>query len=510
MAEDLANKVANLAARRGIIFPNSEIYGGVAGFFDFGGYGAEMKRNLESAWWKHFVTERQDVVGMDGAIITSPRVWMASGHTEAFNDPLVECEKCGAKHRADHLVEDALKISVDGLSIDKLSELITKHKIACPKDKGQLKIARMFNLMFKTEVGAKGGEDNTAYLRPETAQLIFTDFKRVQASSRKALPFGIAQIGKAFRNEISPRNFVFRCREFSQMEIEYFVHPKKLNDCPVLAGHLEQSALFVTEEDQKKDGKGRKITLRQALDNHVVKTRWHAYWIGECLSWLEGIGLNPTKLRVRQHISTELSHYSSETWDIEYDYPWGWKELQGIANRSDFDLKQHAAHSGQDLSYFDEESKEKVIPFVIEPSIGVERLLFTLLLDAYEEKTDAKGSTIVLNLHPAVAPVQLGILPLMKKDGMREKALCVLESLQGNVTCEYDESGSIGKRYARNDEVGVPYCLTVDYDTLKDDTVTVRERGSGRQIRVSLQAVAKTIRGLVEGKLSFEDAGSLL
>lgn len=510
MAGGLAERVVNLAERRGFVFKNSEIYGGMAGVFDYGNYGSEVKRNVESQWWKHFVSQRQDMVGIDGAILASPRVWEASGHTEAFNDPLVECPKCHEKYRADHLVEDELKISVDGLSVDKLGELITKHKVKCPKDKSELQIVRPFNLMFKTEVGAKGGEDSTAYLRPETAQLIFADFKRVQATSRKQLPFGIAQVGKAFRNEISPRNFVFRCREFTQMEIEFFVHPKKLNECDAIKHHYDRKATFVTEEDQKNNGAGHGMTFREALDKKVIGTRWHAYWIAECLAWLESLGVKPGNLRLRQHVRTELSHYSSETWDIEYHYPWGWKELQGIANRSDFDLKQHAIHSGADLSFFDDETKEKVVPYVIEPSIGVDRLIFTLLLDAYSETTDAKASAIVLNLSPRVAPSQLGVFPLMKKDGMREKALEILEKMKSIAACEYDESGSIGKRYARSDECGIPYCMTVDYDTLKDDTVTLRERGTGRQIRVTLHALPKTITELVDGKLSFSEAGALV
>ncbi len=495
----LLDKTINLCLRRGLLFPNSDVYGGMAGFFDYGHFGVELKRNIESSWWKNFVQDREDIVGLDGAIITHPQVWKASGHADAFNDPLVDCKKCKSRFRADHLVEEELKISVDGLSLEKLQELIGNHKIDCPKCKGELTTARVFNLMFRTHIGPVEDESSIAYLRPETAQLIFTDFKIVQAASRKPLPFGIAQIGKAFRNEIAPRNFVFRCREFSQMEIEFFIHPAKINECPLLsAEHRELEAFFFTSEMQEKKLPHEKKKMGNALEQGIIKTQWHAYWIAESLKWFKSLGIRLENLRVRQHVPTELSHYSSETWDLEYNYPWGWKELQGIANRTDFDLKQHAKFSGKDLCYFDAQTNEKVVPFVIEPSTGLDRAFLTVLLDAFEEREGKEGSAIVLHLSPALAPVKVAIFPLMKKDGLAQKAREVFELLRREFACEYDEAGSIGKRYARHDEIGTPVCITVDYETIEEGTakgtVTVRDRDSGKQERVKITDLKDAVR----------------
>jgi len=519
----LAQKVINLCSRRALVVQSSEIYGGYAGFFDFIGYGAQLKRNVESLWWRHFVEHRLDVTGLEGSIITHPTVWKASGHTESFNDPLVECEKCHERYRADSLIEEQTGQSCDGLSITQLEELISKHKVACPKCKGSLAFKTPFNLMFKTKVGAKDTAASDAFLRPETAQVIFTNFKTALAASRAKLPFGIAQIGKSFRNEIAPRNFVFRSREFTQMELEYFVHPQKLNDCPFLTKQmLAQELLMVTQDEREHGSGGKLMSLQAALEQKIIGTRWHAYWLAECFNFLTGLGINPAKLRARKHGQTELSHYSSETWDIEYAFPWGWKELAGLANRTDFDLKQHAAHSGADLSVFDEELKAKVVPYCFEPSFGSERLVFTLLLDAYSETAAAKGadagakavagaevegSTIVLHLAPGVAPLDVAVLPLMKRNGLDEKAMAVFESLKKDFRAEYDASGSVGKRYARYDEVGVPYCITIDYDSLKDHTVTLRDRDSTKQVRLPIKKLAETLRPLAAGSLNFDDAG---
>ncbi|MEW5955475.1 MAG: glycine--tRNA ligase [Candidatus Micrarchaeota archaeon] len=495
MDAELANKVINLCQRRGILVPSCEIYGSHAGFFDYGPLGAQLKRNLENNWWNRFVTSREDVVAMDGALVSPRPLWKASGHLDSFNDPLVECRKCGLRTRADHLAEDELKINVDGLSVKHLQDLIHEHKVKCPKCGGELSPIRTFSLMFKTHVGATADEAAEVYLRPETAQLIFANYKLVQFVSRKQLPFGIAQIGKAFRNEIAPRNFVFRCREFSQMEIEYFMHPGKLDDCPLLdAGLLDKKMVFFTQ-NQAKETKPEKMTLREALDNKVVGTRWHAYWLAASHEWLVSLGLRASKLRLRQHTKDELSHYSSETWDVEYEYPWGWKELMGIANRTDFDLKQHAKASGKDLSYHDQATNEKVVPFVIEPSLGVDRLLFTLLIDAYNEKGEGGEVKTILSLSPTVAPVLASVFPLMKKDGLAEKAREVFNALkQEGFACEYDESGSIGRRYARSDEAGTPACITVDYQTLEDNTVTLRDRDSGKQERIAARDLAAALR----------------
>ena len=496
--DDLAAKVVSLCARRALLFPDGDIYGPFAGFFDYGPYGIEIRKRIEESWWKHFVRSREDIVGLDGAIISHPKIWKASGHVDAFNDPLVECAKCKSRHRADSLVEDELKISVDGMSLDALGDLIKKHKISCPKCKGELSVARKFNLMFKTHIGAVEDETTVAYLRPETAQLIFADYKAIQLANRKKLPFGIAQIGKAFRNEIAPRNFVFRCREFYQMEIEYFIHPAKLNDCELLTKELLGTEVLVLtaeeqekEQKEKKSGKMEKTTIEKLVESKTVKTKWHAYWLAASLEWFHSLGIRPEKLRLRQHVKSELSHYSSETWDVEYEYPWGWKELQGIANRSDYDLTQHQKFSGKDQSYLDEETHERVIPHVIEPSFGLDRLFFTILLDSYSENASDKGSSSVLRLDSSLAPVQVAIFPLMKKDGLSEKARGVYEMLREKFACEYDEGGSIGKRYARQDEIGTPYCITIDYDTLTKEDVTVRERDSGDQKRVPIRDLSE-------------------
>ncbi|MEK6924479.1 MAG: glycine--tRNA ligase [Candidatus Micrarchaeota archaeon] len=505
----LADKVINLCERRGFIVQNSVIYGGMAGFFDFLAYGSQLKRNVEQDWWHRFVELRSDVVGIDGAIITHPKVWEASGHAAAFNDPLVECGKCKEKFRADHLVEQELGVAVDGLSLEKLNGLIAQHKVDCPKCGGGLEVSRPFNLMFATTVGAKASEDAKAFLRPETAQLIFANFKLVQQSSRLQLPFGIAQVGKAFRNEISPRNFVFRCREFSQMELEYFVHPERLQECPD-GGAWGEKAVFLTAGHQAEGKPGVEMSFAEALAAGVVGTRVHAYWLAEYYSWLLSLGLRREKLRLRQHVATELSHYSSETWDVDYEYSWGFKELLGVANRSDFDLKQQALHSGQELSVFVEAERRKVVPFVIEPSVGVERLVFTLLLDAFEERQGGEGSSVVLHLTPRIAPVAAGVFPLLKKGGLREKAFELYKSLQAaGLRVEFDEAGSIGKRYARMDEVGAPFCVTVDFDSLEDGCVTVRERGSGRQCRVGGKELPAVLAALLQGA-AFETAGKMV
>lgn len=498
--QDLMDKIVSLCARRGLLFPTAEIYGSLAGFFDYGGYGVELKRNVEQSWWTAFVSSREDVFGMDGAVITSPEVWKASGHLEEFNDPLVECVNCKSKYRLDHLIEEELKLQVDGVTTAELTELLSKHQLKCPKCKGGLQVAQPFNLMFETTVGAVADGKNVAYLRPETAQLIFADFKHF---SRAKLPFGVAQIGRAFRNEISPRNFVFRCREFTQMELEFFIHPEKMDDCTI--PNAETQVQVLTADAQEKGAAPEKKSIAELVQRKLVKTKWHAYWLAYSLQWLASIGLKLDSMRLRQHVKAELSHYSSETWDVEYCYPWGWKELLGVANRTDFDLARHAKQSGKDLSYLDEESKKKVLPFTIEPSFGLERIILALLADAYREKEEKGEKKTILSLHPSVAPVKVAVFPLMKKDGLAENAREVFLSLHPHFACEYDASGSIGKRYARADEIGTPYALTADYDTLKDGTVTLRDRDSTKQKRVP-SAEAKTILlQLLEGVVKFED-----
>jgi len=523
VVSDSVEEVINLCARRGLVFQNSEAYGVFAGFFDYGHYGALLKRRVENAFWKRFVESREDVIALESAILNPASVWKASGHLNSFNDPLVECVKCKTRFRADHLIEQELKINVDGVSHARLQELLNEHKLACPKCKSALSEIKSFNLMFKTSVGAVADETSTAFLRPETAQAMFVNFKTLQLASRKQLPFGIAQVGRGFRNEISPRNFIFRAREFTMMEIEFFVHPEKLDDCPQLENHFNLKANVLTAEEQEKTKTQEKTKLREKtarekqekekrekqetekmeqktfkelVEEKTIGTKWHAYWLAEFLSWFHELGLKPEKLRLRQHVKDELSHYSRETWDVEYDYPqWGWKELMGVANRGDYDLNAHSKHSGKDFTIFEEETKKRVTPHVIEPSLGSDRLVFTLLINAFEKKIEGGQAKNILKLAPLIAPIQASVFPLVNKDGLPEKAREVFETLrEAGFVVEYDEKGSIGKRYARADEIGTPFAVTIDYDSLEKNDVTIRFRDSSAQERVDIEKLAEFLK----------------
>ncbi len=420
-------KIVSLCKRRGFVFPTSEIYGGVGSTWDFGPLGVELERNIKEAWWKDIVHRRPDVVGLDSAILMATDVWRASGHLQHFIDPLVECKRCHHRFRADEIGD------------------------RCPDCGGELTEARQFNTMFKTFVGPVEEEAAVAYLRPETAQGIFVNFRLVQQAARLKLPFGIAQIGKAFRNEITTGNFLFRVREFEQMELEYFVYPG-------------------TDE------------------------AWHARWIEERHRWYLKYGLRPENLRLYPHPKEKLSHYSKATTDIMYRFPFGWGELEGIANRTDYDLRRHSEYSGKDLSYYDEETKEHVVPYVIEPSAGVGRIFLALIADAYDEEPDKGGVRTVLHLHPALAPVKAAVFPLLRNDE-RLVALAkeVFEGLLDEFVVQYDETGAIGRRYRRQDEIGTPFCITIDHQSLEDRTVTVRERDSMAQERVAISELVAYI-----------------
>lgn len=418
-SNDLMEKVYSLAKRRGFVYPSGEIYGGLNGFWDFGPLGVELKNNIKGLWWQRNVRERDDVIGLEGAIITNPKVWQASGHTEHFQDLVIECKHCHRRFRPDEVKE---KCPACG-----------QTEWTSPKG---------FNTMFKTFVGPVESEDSTAHLRPETAQGMFVNFRNVSDSARLKIPFGIAQIGKSFRNEITTGNFIFRNREFEQMELEYFVRPG---------------------EDEK----------------------WHDYWKKERLQWYLDLGVKKENIRLRDYEAKELAHYSKATADVEYNYPFmGWGELEGIANRTDYDLKRHSEASGKDLSYFDEETKEKFTPFVVEPAAGVERIFLVLLLDAYDEEKDEDGERVVLRFHPKVAPVKIAVFPLQKDEALVKVARGVYGDLKVKWNVQYDQSGSVGRRYRRQDEIGTPYCVTVDFDSLKDKKVTVRDRDSMKQERV--------------------------
>ncbi len=442
------DQIVALAKHRGFVFPGSEIYGGLANTWDYGPLGVELKNNVKKAWWKKFIQESPYNVGLDSAILMNPKTWVASGHVGNFNDPMIDCKQCKARHRADKLIENALgekgiEIIVDGLSFDEMARLIKEHDIACP-DCGSKEFTdiRQFNLMFKTFQGVTETSANEIFLRPETAQGIFVNFKNVQRTMRKKIPFGIAQIGKSFRNEITPGNFTFRTREFEQMELEFFCKPG---------------------EDMK----------------------WFEYWRGFCFNWLLQLGMKEENIRLRDHTADELSHYSNATSDIEYKFPFGWGELWGIADRTDFDLSRHMEHSGEDFHYLDPETNEKYIPYCIEPSLGADRVTLAFLINAYDEEDLGEGDKrTVLRFHPALAPVKAAILPLSKK--LSEDAAKVFADLSAEFNCDFDESGSIGKRYRRQDEIGTPFCITYDFDSQTDGQVTVRERDSMQQVRMPI------------------------
>ena len=440
----LMDKIVSLCKRRGFVFPASEIYGGIGNTYDYGPLGVELLRKVKDAWWSRTVTERTDVVGLDSAIIQNPKVWETSGHVGGFSDPMVDCKKCKGRFRADKL-EDA-----------SCPEKPSKRPGQCD---GELTEPREFNLMFKTHVGAVESSAAVAYLRPETAQGIFLNFKNVMEAARTKPPFGIAQIGKSFRNEITPGNFVFRTREFEQAEMEFFVPP--------------------AEEAQ-----------------------WFEYWVEERFNWYTSLGIRKDKLRIRVHDAEELAHYSTATSDVEYEYPFGWGELEGIACRTDFDLKRHSEASGTDLVFFDPQTKEKYTPYVVEPAGGINRMALTFLIDAYEEEELEKDTRVVLRFHPEIAPITAAILPLVKKDGMPEKAHEIGALLRrARFSTFYDEKAAIGRRYRRQDEVGTPFCITVDGDTVSDDTVTVRERDSMAQERVP---VSNLVNYLLEKSTTWE------
>lgn len=497
------DKLASFCKRTGIIFPNSEIYGGFAGFWDYGPVGVQIKKNIKDLWWKEFVENREDVVGIDGAIITNPEVWEASGHLESFADPLLDCKKCSKRFRGDHLIEGELGIAADGIPPEKIDELIKENDIKCPSCGGELTDIRSFNLMFDTNVGPIRKEENTAYLRPETAQLIFTNFRLAKESSRQKLPFGIAQMGKAFRNEVSPRNFIFRVRELELMEIEYFVHPDKINECPLLNDEIKDYRIqILTGEMQEEDKDMVETTVGEALDRGWIETPWHAYWLYQHYRWFVDLGVDPENIRLREHMENEMAHYANFCYDIEYKFDFGWKEVLGNADRGTFDLTQHIERSGKNLKVHDQEKGENIIPHVAsEPSQGVERTMLVFIDDAYEEEDDRA----VMKLHPKLAPVKCRIFPLMTKDGLDDRAREIHKSLKEELHVEYEERGSIGKRYARADEIGVPYCVTVDYDTLEDDTVTIRDRDSTEQVRVKAGELPEILGKLICGKVEFKE-----
>ena len=435
MANELTMEtLVSLCKRRGFVYQSSEIYGGLSSAWDYGPLGVELKKNIQEAWWKEMTRLHENIVGLDAAIMMHPKVWEASGHVENFTDPLVDCKSCKQRFREDKIPEE------------------NKNEKKCPECGGELTEARQFNLMFKTQMGPVETGGNTIYLRPETAQGIYVNFKNVVQTSRVKIPFGIAQVGKAFRNEITTKNFIFRTCEFEQMEMQFFIAP---------------------EDDDK----------------------WFEYWKSERWNYYEKLGIRMDKLRFHQHGPDELAHYAKDAYDIEYEFPMGWQELEGVHNRTDFDLKRHSEFCGKDQSYLDEENKRKFIPFVIETSAGLTRTVLTVLSDAYEEQQiDEKDSRVVMHFHPNLAPVKIAVFPLVKKDGLAELAKDIEKNLREDFATYYDQGGAIGRRYRRQDEIGTPYCITVDYDTKEDNTVTLRYRDSMEQVRIKIDEIPEFIR----------------
>lgn len=440
--------IVNLAKTRGFVFPGSDIYGGLANTWDYGPLGIELKNNVKAAWWKKFIQESPYNVGLDAAILMNPKTWEASGHLNNFNDPMIDCKQCKSRHRADKLIEDVMQkeddtFVADGLSFEAMKDIIDDKNIDCPTcGAHEYTDIRQFNLMFKTFQGVTEGSTNELFLRPETAQGIFVNYKNVQRAMRKKLPFGIGQVGKSFRNEITPGNFTFRTREFDQMELEFFCKPG-------------------------------------------TEMEWQTYWKEFAVKWLKDLNLSEENTRLREHDEDELSHYSNATTDIEYKFPFGWGELWGVASRTDFDLRQHMEHSNEDFRYHDPETNEKYIPYCIEPSLGLDRMTLAFLTDAYnEEELESGDSRTVLRLHPALAPYKAAVLPLSKK--LSGDAMEVYSMLAADFNIEFDESQSIGKRYRRQDEIGTPYCITFDFDSAEDKKVTVRDRDTMEQTRIAI------------------------
>ena len=461
--EKTMDKIVQVAKARGFVYPGSEIYGGLANTWDYGNLGVELKNNVKRAWWKKFIQENPYNVGVDCAILMNPQTWVASGHLGGFSDPLMDCKECHERFRADKIIEDfaqdngiELETSVDGWTNEQMVDFIKEHNVPCPScGKHNFTDIRQFNLMFKTFQGVTEDAKNTVYLRPETAQGIFVNFKNVARTSRKKLPFGIGQIGKSFRNEITPGNFIFRIREFEQMELEFFCKPG-------------------------------------------TDLEWFEYWRSFCYNWLINLGIKEEDIRARDHDKEELSFYSKATTDLEFKFPFGWGELWGIADRTDYDLTQHQEFSGQDMTYFDDETGEKYIPYVIEPSLGADRVTLAFLCAAYDEEEIGEGDVrTVMHFHPAIAPVKIGVLPLSKK--LNDKALEIYDELSKKYYCEFDDRGNIGKRYRRQDEIGTPFCVTIDFETEEDGKVTVRDRDTMEQVRIDISE----LNNYFDGKFDF-------
>ncbi len=490
-------ELANFCKQKGFIFRSSDIYGGFSGFWDFGPLGVELFNNLKEDWWKFFVKSRENMVGIGASIISHPKTWKASGHLDSFNDLMIYCEKNKHWFRVDHLIEDVLRKNVEGFEEDKILEIVKENKEKF-KEKGYElgEEIRKLNLMFETNIGPMGNEESKAYLRGETAQGMFLDFKIVYQTSRQKLPFGIAQIGKCFRNEIAPRDFLFRSREFHIGEFEFFIHPEE-KKCNLLEkNQLDLIFDFLDEETQKQESKQlKKVKIKELLEKGKLG-EWHAYWLAEQIKWFYSLDLK--EIKIREHTKDELSHYSSATFDIDYQYPFGSEEVAGNANRGQYDLIQHQKECKESLEIFDENTKSKVIPRVIEPTFGIERVFLASLTKAY--CYDEKRGNVVLRLPARLSPVKASIFPIIKKPEYEKIAKEIYENLGEDWNVVYDKGGSIGRRYARNDEIGTPMSITIDEDTTKDKSVTIRDRDTTEQVRVKIKDLQEVVRQVVKGE----------
>jgi len=507
MSEKISiEEMAIFCKSKGFVYQSSEIYGGMSGFWDFGPLGVELYNNIKSNWWKHFVQDKENMVGIEGSIISHPNIWKASGHLDNFGDLVLICSKCKERLRADHFIEAAIGKNVEGLSAENINKIIEEHNLVCPKCKNKFEELKDFNLLFKTHVGADESKKSTAYLRGETAQGMFTNFKLITETTRQKLPFGIAQVGKCFRNEISPRDFMFRCREFTIAEFEFFIHPDETK-CNILTKeHLNLKIMLLDAETQDKDKKELKETSIGDMLKKKKLDEWHAYWLSEQMMWFYKIGLKKEDLKVREHTKHELSHYSSATFDIDYAFPFGSKEIAGNANRGQYDLSQHIKESKEKLEVYDEETKSKVIPKVIEPTFGIDRTFLAIIVNSYEN--DLERGNIVLKLPKNLAPIKIGVFPLVNK--LKEESRELFETLKKDFTAQFDSSGSVGRRYARADELGIPYCITFDFDSKEKQDITIRDRDTTKQIRVNIKDLKETLRKLFADEIEFEKAGKIV
>ncbi|MEM0465480.1 MAG: glycine--tRNA ligase [Candidatus Pacearchaeota archaeon] len=500
------DELANFCKEKGFVFRSSDIYGGFSGFWDFGPLGVELFNNIKKDWWNYFVINRENIVGIEASVISHPKTWVASGHVSSFNDIMVFCKRYKRYFRADQLIDDVLKISVEGKSKEEILRVIKDNKQKFLDSGYDLEEElKTFNLMFKTEVGPSG-DGEIAYLRGETAQGMFMNFKLIQQTSRMQLPFGIAQIGRCFRNEISPRDFLFRCREFHIGEFEFFINPEE-KECNLLTDVHKNLKIKLLDAETQNKGKNdpRDITIEEMLKEKRLEP-WHAYWLSEQVLWFNSIGL--TEIKIREHKKDELSHYSSATFDIDYEFSFGSKEIAGIANRGQYDLTQHEKYSGVSQSVYDEKYKNKVIPKVIEPTFGMERIFLGILTKAYHY--DKKRDYVVLKIPAKLAPIKAAVFPIVKQPQYVSLSEEIVRDLRKEFNVIYDKSGSIGRRYARNDEIGTPYCITIDEDSLKDNSVTIRDRDSTLQIRVKISNLKDILKKLIYREVSFRNAGKFV